>query len=58
MKNVQMTIENGILVIRIDPKQRLERSKSGKTTIVASTAGNVPVPGNPDVKIGVNVFTS
>ena len=58
MKNITMTNEGGQLVIRIDPTKRLEPSKSGKTVVVAATAGNVEVPGHPGVKIGINVYTS
>lgn len=56
MKNVTMRTENGLLVITVDPKKDFGQSKSGKTKIVATTAGNQPVPGSPKMFIGLNVF--
>jgi len=56
MKNIKMTLDTkGILTITIDTKERLGKSGSGKTTIVATTSGNVPVEGT-DVKIGINAY--
>ena len=56
MKNVEMTLKGDILRIEIDLTQDHGLSKSGKTTIVASTGGNVSVPGSESVKIGLNVY--
>jgi hypothetical protein len=57
MKNVQATIEGKTLVIRVDLTQNHGKSKSGKTQIVASTGGNVSVPGAPDgFKLGLNAY--
>jgi hypothetical protein len=58
MKNVTTSVdENGILTIRIDTKHVVGPSKSGKTNVVASTLGNVPIPGAPaDFRIGVNAY--
>jgi hypothetical protein len=55
MKNIQMTIEGDTLVIKVDLKKDYGQSKSGKTIIVASTEGNVSVPGRQE-KIGLNVY--
>jgi hypothetical protein len=53
MRNVAMEVKDSILIITIDLTKEFGRSKSGKTTIVASTEGNVVVGG---VKVGVNVY--
>lgn len=55
MKNVKMTVTNNKLVIEIDLNQEFGLSSSGKNVIVASTAGNVPIPGT-DYKVGLNVY--
>lgn len=43
MKNVELTLVNNILTIRVDLTQTFGPSSSGKTTIIASTEGNVSV---------------
>jgi len=55
MKNIEMTVEGEILTIKVDLSKSFGPSKSGKTIIVASTEGNVPVP-ERDEKIGLNVY--
>lgn len=57
MKNIEMTTEGNILTIKVDLSQRFGKSSSGKSTIVASTEGNQVVPGNEEIKIGLNVYT-
>ena len=57
MKNVEMKVEGNVLTIKVDISERHGKSSSGKTTIVASTEGNMSVPGHPDVKIGLNIYT-
>ena len=56
MKNVAMSIEHGTLTITVDLAKELGPSSSGKSIIIATTEGNVDVPGAPDVKIGLNVY--
>jgi hypothetical protein len=57
MQNVEMTLsKDGILTIKIDTKKNLGPSASGKTIMVASTKGNVAVPGKEEVKIGINCY--
>ena len=58
MKNVELTLENNILTIRVDLTQTFGPSSSGKTTIIASTEGNVSVGPDRDEKIGLNVYRS
>jgi hypothetical protein len=55
-KNVTMRIEGKKLIIEVEVDQDFGPSKSGKTRIIASTEGNISVPGDDDVKIGLNVY--
>jgi len=59
MKNITMKLDEstGILTITIDTTARFGQSKSGKTTIVASTSGNVPIAEDSPIKIGINCYT-
>ena len=56
MKNVATTTEHGKLVITVDLTKELGPSSSGKSIIIATTEGNVDVPGTPDAKFGLNVY--
>jgi len=55
MKNVEMSVDGNILTIRVDLSKEFGPSASGKTTIIASTEGNVSIP-NRDEKVGLNVY--
>jgi hypothetical protein len=57
VKNVEMRVEGDILILRVDLGRDFGPSASGKTTIVATTEGNVPVEGR-DVRVGLNVYRS
>ena len=54
--NVSMRVDGLILVIEVDLSQTLGPSSSGKSEIIATTGGNASVPGNEEVKVGLNVF--
>lgn len=56
MKNVEMTLEGDILTIKVDVTKEFGPSSSGKTIIIASTEGNVSIPGAEDKKVGLNVY--
>jgi hypothetical protein len=56
MKNVEMKIEGNILKIEVDLSREFGPSASGKTIIIATTEGNVSIPGAEDKKIGLNVY--
>jgi hypothetical protein len=56
MKNVDMVVEMNILTIRVDLGKEFGASKSGKSITIASTEGNVPVPGHEEIKIGLNIY--
>lgn len=55
MKNVEMSVEGTILTIKVDLSKEFGPSSSGKTTIIASTEGNVNVPDREE-KIGLNIY--
>jgi hypothetical protein len=62
MKNVAMTIEGTeeepVLVLRVGLNARFDKSRSGNTTIVATSNGNAPLPEPHDaIKFGLNVYT-
>ena len=54
--NVEFEVEGDQLIIRIDLNQELGVSSSGKSVIIATTGGNVAVPGWEAVKVGLNVY--
>jgi hypothetical protein len=56
MKNVEMDVKDNILTIKVDLTKEFGPSSSGKTIIIATTEGNVPIPDNDDKKIGLNVY--
>jgi hypothetical protein len=45
MKNCEMTAIGNKLTITVDISKNLGKSSSGKSEIIASTEGNVSVPG-------------
>lgn len=55
MKNIEMNMEGTVLTIKIDLAKEFGPSASGKTTIIATTEGNIQVPGREE-KIGINVY--
>ena len=55
MKNVELQVEGNILTIKVDLAKEFGPSSSGKTIIIASTEGNVTIPGREE-KIGLNVY--
>jgi hypothetical protein len=52
-QGIEGNLEGKVLYLRIDLSRKGTVSKSGKSTVVASTNGNV---GLADVKIGINVY--
>jgi hypothetical protein len=53
--NVQMKMEGDILTIKVNMSENFGRSKSGKSIIIASTEGNITIPGT-DAKMGLNIY--
>lgn len=56
MQNLEMSREGSVLVIRIDLEKDFGPSASGKTVIVASSRGNMRVPGTDDTFLGLNCY--
>lgn len=56
MENLSMKRDGNKLTIEIDLGKDAGPSASGKTTIIASTRGNAPVPGADDTFVGLNCF--
>ncbi|MDD4126769.1 MAG: hypothetical protein PHV39_03675 [Methanomicrobium sp.] len=56
MKNIEMSKEGTFLVIKVDLSKDFGESKSGKSITIASTEGNISVPGDDDIKIGLNIY--
>jgi hypothetical protein len=54
MKNVEIKIEGNTMTITVDLSKTFGPSKSGKTTVIASTEGNQAV--TPGVFVGLNVY--
>jgi len=57
MKNIKMERNGDILRIEIDLAVRGDKSSSGKSVSIATTAGNVTIPGRDEIKIGINCYT-
>jgi hypothetical protein len=55
-KNIETRVQGEKLVITIDLTKNFGLSGSGKSLIIASTEGNISVPGREDVKMGLNVY--
>jgi ABC-type cobalamin transport system ATPase subunit len=55
MQNVNVKKSGNILTIEVDLTKNYGPSGSGKSIIVATSAGIVPIEGT-DIKFGLNVF--
>ena len=55
-KNIEATVKDGKLTLVIDLSKNYGLSTSGKSVIIASSEGNQGVPGNAEIKIGLNVY--
>jgi len=55
-KNVNIEIKGSTLVITCNLDEDHGPSKSGKTTIIASTEGNMAIPGHEGIKLGLNLY--
>lgn len=56
MNNMEMRVEGNKLVIEVDLTKEMGISGSGKSMGVASSNGNVRIPGKPEFCVGLNVF--
>lgn len=55
-QNVDLRVQGDKLIITVDLSKSFGLSSSGKSQIIATTAGNIPVPGRTDVKVGLNIY--
>ncbi len=56
MDNVKVDVKGNKLTIEVDLSVRGAASASGKSLKVASTNGNVSIPGHEDLKLGLNIY--
>ena len=56
MKNVEMKVQGDKLILTVDLAKTFGLSASGKSVTIATTAGNVALPGREEVKIGLTVY--
>ncbi len=56
MKNIEVKLEGNKLILEIDLSQEQGLSKSGNSVTIASSEGNISVPGREDTKMGINVY--
>jgi hypothetical protein len=55
MSNVSITVKGDVATILVKLSENLGPSASGKTEMVASTHGNIVIPGT-DVTLGLNAY--
>jgi hypothetical protein len=55
-QGIAFEVDKGILTLKIDISGKGEVSKSGKTTVFASTRGNLGVPGTDGGVLGLNFY--
>ena len=56
MDNVVIEVKDNKAIITIDLNKEFGPSKSGKTIVVATTRGNVPIPEAEAYRIGINCY--
>jgi hypothetical protein len=56
MDNVLIEVKDNKAIITIDLSKEYGESKSGKTIVIATTRGNVPLPGAETFRIGLNCY--
>jgi len=54
--NLDIKVDGNKLTIVVDLAHEMGKSKSGKSMIIATTRGNVPVPENDSIKMGINIY--
>ncbi len=55
MRNIEMSLEKNELIIKVDLTKEYGKSKSGKTIIIASSQGNVPIS-DTGAYLGLNIY--
>jgi hypothetical protein len=51
-----LKLDGNIPTITVDISKEFGKSASGKSIIIASTEGNVSIPENEEIKIGLNIY--
>ena len=57
MRNIETSLVGDILTIKVDLSKPPQLSTSGKSNVIASTEGNISLPGKEEVKMGINIYT-
>ena len=55
LKNVAMEVNGDILTIKVDLSKQIGPSASGKSILIATTGGGVPIEGG--AKVNLSVYT-
>ena len=53
-ENLGMTIDDGVLTIKVDLHRQLGATSTGKSFAIATTSGNRSIAGG--IKVGLNVY--
>jgi len=56
MQNVDLKFDGDLLRITVDLSKRIGTSKSGKSDIIATTAGNQPLEHESGAILGLNIY--
>ena len=57
MKNIAISIKEDKMLIEVDLTENFGKSKSGKSTIIASSEGNQSITHNGEViYVGLNIY--
>ena len=56
MPNFETSVDSDKLTIVVDLSKSMGASKSGKSEVIASSQGNITVPGSDNLKLGLNVY--
>jgi hypothetical protein len=56
MQNCAMAVKGDVLTITVNLAESQGTSKTGKSEIIATTAGNISIPGKPELKLGLNLY--
>ncbi len=56
MRNIETSIEGGILTIKVDLNAETVESSTKKTMVLASSKGSAPVAPDSNIVFGLNVY--
>lgn len=55
-KNIDLSVSGKTLTIKVDLSKSHGTSKSGNSEIIATSSGNIDIPGASGVKLGLNIY--